>query len=209
MYVCIYVCVYACLWINSSQRKLCMHVCNSVCVYVCVRINHSQRILQDFQKKHHDWNAENLCIFMCLSVCMYAHTHMHTHTQPLRVHPQEEEEEPTHEEDFTFLEDETNFASAVASVLRSAAIPKEKRETEVKAPKPERVLFLFSPNSRLRKFFIFLSKQWWFDSIVYMAILSSCVILSLEPPAMDIPGEVRVCVCVCVCVCAVVVRECV
>jgi hypothetical protein len=47
----------------------------------------------------------------------------------------------------------------------------------------ERVLFCLWPESRIRKFFVWLGEKKWFDAAIYASILVSCIFLILEPPS--------------------------
>lgn len=49
----------------------------------------------------------------------------------------------------------------------------------------ERVLFMFEPESIIRRFFIFIGNQFLFDTIVFAAIIASCVFLMITPPYPD------------------------
>ncbi|EKX35351.1 hypothetical protein GUITHDRAFT_166006 [Guillardia theta CCMP2712] len=49
----------------------------------------------------------------------------------------------------------------------------------------ERVLFFFYPYSPIRRFFVWLGKQYIFDLFVYSAILGSCFFLIITPPYED------------------------
>jgi len=53
----------------------------------------------------------------------------------------------------------------------------------------ERVLFVFSSEQTIRKAFIRIGNSFVFDSIVYLTIVVSCVLLCLTPPYDDIPEE--------------------
>lgn len=46
----------------------------------------------------------------------------------------------------------------------------------------ERVLYCIYPDYTIRKFFLWLGKQWLFDSAVYISIIVSCIFLMLMPP---------------------------
>jgi hypothetical protein len=50
---------------------------------------------------------------------------------------------------------------------------------------PERVLFMFEPESVIRRFFIWIGNQFLFDTIVFAAIIASCVFLMITPPYED------------------------
>ena len=50
---------------------------------------------------------------------------------------------------------------------------------------PERVLFMFEPESIIRRFFIWIGNQFLFDAIVFAAIIASCVFLMITPPYED------------------------
>ena len=47
---------------------------------------------------------------------------------------------------------------------------------------PERVLFFIYPDYTIRRVFLWLGRQWLFDSAVYMCIIASCMFLMLMPP---------------------------
>lgn len=70
-----------------------------------------------------------------------------------------------------------------ATVHVSTMIEEDEREDE-----PERVLYLFEPNSLIRRFFVFLGSQILFDVIVFASIAVSCVFLIITPPYEDLPG---------------------
>jgi len=46
----------------------------------------------------------------------------------------------------------------------------------------DRVLYCIYPDYTIRKFFLWLGRQWLFDAAVYVAIVVSCVFLMLMPP---------------------------
>ena len=63
--------------------------------------------------------------------------------------------------------------------------PSEKVFTEVQ----ERVLFLFSSKSKIRRFCRWLGRQELFQSLVLAAIVGSCFFLIVAPPYNDMPKE--------------------
>ena len=52
------------------------------------------------------------------------------------------------------------------------------QEEEVK----ESVMGFFKADNVFRQFFVMLGKQWWFDAMVFTAIIVSCIFLMLAPP---------------------------
>ena len=56
---------------------------------------------------------------------------------------------------------------------------------------PERVLFCIYPDYTIRRFFLWLGRQWLFDSAVYMCIIASCIFLILMPPGGLSTKEIR------------------
>ena len=47
----------------------------------------------------------------------------------------------------------------------------------------ETVLGFITQGSRTRRFFLWLGKQWWFSTIIYCAIITSCIFLAFQPPS--------------------------
>ena len=62
------------------------------------------------------------------------------------------------------------------------ALLKLKRQQE-----PERVLFMLQPNNPIRRFFVYLSGQPLFDTVVFSAIGCSCFFLIITPAYDKLP----------------------
>jgi len=54
---------------------------------------------------------------------------------------------------------------------------------------PDIVLGVFATDSAVRRGFVWLGQQLWFDAIVYTSIIASCVIIVLTPIYEDIPDQ--------------------
>eukprot|EP00960_Hanusia_phi_P041224 754897-Hanusia_phi.AAC.1 len=76
--------------------------------------------------------------------------------------------------------DETELSKILKEVTDFTSVRKAVEEVQ-----QERVLFLFYPYSPVRRFFVWLGKQYIFDMFVYAAILGSCFFLMITPPYQD------------------------
>ena len=62
----------------------------------------------------------------------------------------------------------------------------ERDYTPKEISEPERVLFFLLPQHPVRRFFVRLGESKIFDTVILLAILSSCFFLIIEPPYKDV-----------------------
>ena len=66
----------------------------------------------------------------------------------------------------------------------SSVLERDYISTEI--TEPGRILFFLLPQHPVRRFFVALGESKLFDTVILLAILSSCAFLIIEPPYMDI-----------------------
>lgn len=81
----------------------------------------------------------------------------------------------------------TEIQKLVCDVLPSKAV----LDAHAQKHKPERVLYCLQPHNPLRRFFIYISKQPLFDTVVFGSIACSCVLLVIEPVHEKLPKSAQ------------------